>query len=49
MKDVLQGLAPLLTTLSDQTGINPPSWIAQMPNRSNNANSTPSSVPAFKV
>jgi flotillin len=31
VRDVMQNLPPLLETIHEQTGISPPSWMAQMP------------------
>lgn len=31
IRNLLQSLPPLLSTINDQTGIAPPSWLAQMP------------------
>lgn len=31
IRNLMQGLPPLLSTIHEQTGINPPSWMAQMP------------------
>lgn len=31
VRDIMQNLPPLLSTIHDQTGIAPPSWVAQMP------------------
>jgi len=31
IRNIFQTLPPLLSTISDQTGIQPPSWFAQMP------------------
>ncbi|KAE8145478.1 flotillin domain protein [Aspergillus avenaceus] len=31
IRTLMQGLPPLLSTIHDQTGINPPSWLAKMP------------------
>lgn len=31
IRNIMQSLPPLLSTIHDQTGIVPPSWIAQMP------------------
>lgn len=31
IRNLFQTLPPLLSTIQDQTGINPPSWLAQMP------------------
>ncbi|RMJ23100.1 flotillin domain protein [Aspergillus sp. HF37] len=31
VRDVMQNLPPLLETIHEQTGISPPSWLAQMP------------------
>lgn len=31
MRDIMQNLPPLLSTIHEQTGIAPPSWVAQMP------------------
>jgi flotillin len=36
IRNILQSLPPLLSTIHEQTGITPPSWVAQMP-RSNSA------------
>lgn len=33
IKDLLQALPPLLSTIEDQTGIQPPSWMAKMPSK----------------
>ncbi|EXJ77903.1 flotillin [Capronia epimyces CBS 606.96] len=41
IKNILQSLPPLLTTIQEQTGIAPPSWLLQMPkddSRAANAN-----------
>lgn len=34
MRNIMQNLPPLLSTIHEQTGIAPPSWIAQMPGES---------------
>ena len=31
IRNLFQSLPPLLSTINDQTGIAPPSWLAQMP------------------
>jgi len=31
IKNIMQSLPPLLTTIQEQTGITPPSWLLQMP------------------
>ena len=31
IRNIMQSLPPLLSTINDQTGIAPPSWLAQMP------------------
>ena len=31
IRNLLQSLPPLLSTINEQTGIAPPSWLAQMP------------------
>ncbi|KAB8231739.1 flotillin domain protein [Aspergillus alliaceus] len=31
VRNIMQGLPPLLSTIHDQTGISPPSWLAQLP------------------
>ncbi|KAI9927397.1 hypothetical protein ASPWEDRAFT_175044 [Aspergillus wentii DTO 134E9] len=31
LRDIMQNLPPLLSTIHEQTGITPPSWLAQMP------------------
>ncbi len=31
IRDIFQALPPLLSTINEQTGIAPPSWLAQMP------------------
>lgn len=36
IRDIMQGLPPLLSTIHEQTGIGPPSWVAQMPTDKNN-------------
>lgn len=36
IKNIMQSLPPLLTTIQEQTGITPPSWMLQMPNRDTN-------------
>lgn len=33
VRDVMQNLPPLLGTIHEQTGISPPSWLAQMPDQ----------------
>lgn len=30
VREVMQNLPPLLSTIHEQTGISPPSWVAQM-------------------
>ena len=35
VRNIMQSLPPLLSTINDQTGIQPPGWFAKMPN--NNA------------
>lgn len=37
IRNLFQSLPPLLSTINDQTGIAPPSWLAQMPNPAINA------------
>lgn len=32
IRNIMQSLPPLLSTIQEQTGITPPSWLAQMPN-----------------
>jgi len=32
IRNLFQSLPPLLSTIQEQTGISPPSWLAQMPN-----------------
>ncbi|KAJ9218549.1 hypothetical protein DTO169C6_9112 [Paecilomyces variotii] len=34
IRGLMQSLPPLLSTIHDQTGISPPSWLARMPNKS---------------
>ncbi|KKK12165.1 flotillin domain protein, partial [Aspergillus ochraceoroseus] len=34
IRNIMQGLPPLLSTIHDQTGISPPSWLAQLPHNS---------------
>ena len=34
IRNVMQGLPPLLSTINEQTGISPPSWMMQMPKQS---------------
>ena len=36
VRDIMQSLPPLLSTIHEQTGISPPSWIAQMPPNKDN-------------
>ncbi len=43
IRNLLQSLPPLLSTINDQTGIAPPSWLAQMPA----TNQTPASSQAL--
>lgn len=31
IRDIFQSLPPLLSTINEQTGISPPSWMAKMP------------------
>lgn len=33
IRNLFQSLPPLLSTINDQTGIAPPTWLAQMPNQ----------------
>ena len=33
LRNIFQSLPPLLSTINEQTGIAPPSWMAQMPNQ----------------
>lgn len=40
IRNIMQSLPPLLSTIHDQTGIAPPSWIAQMPQLPSPANGT---------
>ena len=35
IRNILQSLPPLLTTIHDQTGVAPPSWLARMPELEN--------------
>lgn len=35
MRNIMQNLPPLLSTIHEQTGIAPPSWFAQMPGENN--------------
>lgn len=42
IRNIMQSLPPLLNTIHEQTGIAPPSWLAQMPPQQ-------SGVPAAKV
>ncbi|SLM41137.1 Flotillin family [Lasallia pustulata] len=37
IRNLFQSLPPLLSTINDQTGIAPPSWLAQLPNQAMNA------------
>nr|POE48016.1 flotillin-like protein 2 [Quercus suber] len=37
IRNLFQSLPPLLSTIQDQTGLQPPSWLAQMPPTGNNA------------
>jgi len=39
IKNILQSLPPLLTTINEQTGIAPPSWLAQMGSKQENQQS----------
>ncbi|RMZ84988.1 hypothetical protein DV738_g186, partial [Chaetothyriales sp. CBS 135597] len=32
IRNIMQGLPPLLSTINEQTGISPPSWLVNMPN-----------------
>jgi len=32
IRNIMQNLPPLLSTIQEQTGISPPTWLAQMPN-----------------
>jgi len=36
IRNLFQSLPPLLSTIHDQTGMQPPSWLAQMPNGTEN-------------
>ncbi|KAF1963450.1 hypothetical protein CC80DRAFT_486834 [Byssothecium circinans] len=36
IRNLFQSLPPLLSTIHDQTGMQPPSWLAQMPNNQEN-------------
>jgi flotillin len=40
LRNVFQTLPPLLTTIQEQTGIQPPSWLAQMPTANPPSNGT---------
>lgn len=40
IKNIMQSLPPLLTTIQEQTGIAPPSWLLQMPNENARLNGT---------
>ncbi|RIA88063.1 hypothetical protein C1645_826891 [Glomus cerebriforme] len=35
--NIFQSLPPLLSTIQEQTGISPPNWLAQMPNKDNSS------------
>ena len=39
MRNIMQSLPPLLSTIHEQTGMAPPSWLAQMPNGTHPAKS----------
>lgn len=41
IRNIMQGLPPLLSTIHDQTGIKPPQWFAQLPE---NINEKPKAV-----
>jgi flotillin len=41
IRNLFQSLPPLLSTISDQTGMQPPSWLAQMPPVTQNGEMTP--------
>ena len=38
IRNIMQGLPPLLTTINEQTGISPPSWMMQMPKQQEHTN-----------
>lgn len=40
IRNIMQGLPPILSTIHEQTGIAPPSWFAEMP-KSNDLNGKP--------
>lgn len=45
--DVLKSIPPLMTTIHDQTGIQPPSWLGQLPTPDGTAApTTPATTPA---
>ncbi|KAL4918143.1 hypothetical protein BDW62DRAFT_181911 [Aspergillus aurantiobrunneus] len=37
IRNLMQGLPPLLSTIHDQTGIKPPQWFAQMPDKNSDS------------
>lgn len=42
IRNLFQSLPPLLSTIHDQTGMQPPTWLAQMPANAQNVNGVPS-------
>ena len=44
IKNIMQSLPPLLSTIQEQTGIAPPSWMLQMPPQNNKLNMKEASV-----
>jgi len=45
ISDVLKSIPPLMTTIHDQTGIQPPSWLGQLPTQPSDSHATPPATP----
>ncbi|KAL2848809.1 hypothetical protein BJY01DRAFT_211358 [Aspergillus pseudoustus] len=48
IRNIMQGLPPLLSTIHDQTGIKPPQWFAQMPESNHDGGATKLKSPVNK-
>ncbi|TPX43090.1 hypothetical protein SeMB42_g04869 [Synchytrium endobioticum] len=49
IRNVFQSIPPLLTTIQEQTGINPPAWMAHMNAASASASAAPSQINGIKA
>ncbi|KAL2832893.1 hypothetical protein BDW59DRAFT_138851 [Aspergillus cavernicola] len=48
IRNIMQGLPPLLSTIHDQTGIKPPQWFAQLPDSNHDVGATKTKIATSK-